>query len=179
MATALTRRDPMRATRLAARAGALVRRCGRQQKHIAMAAGVTAQAVTNWRSGATYGPFYDALEAAERLGATLSTQYTDPYPALVEMEVIVMEASLSRWSDADLVREWRRMAEQESEYQAREDQATARYMIRGGTRCLRELAEAHKAEAAYQIRFAAVCEILAQRGIDPLDSEWDWVETRA
>lgn len=176
MATALTRRDPMRATRLAARAGALVRRCGRQQKHIAMAAGVTAQAVTNWKSGATYGPFFDALEAAERLGATLSTQYTDPYPALVEMEVIVMEASLSRWSDADLVREWRRLYRTESDMQAQEDAASARYVFR---RDLRDLAAAHKQEAAHQIRFAAVCEILAERGIDPLDSEWDWVETRA
>lgn len=175
MATALTRRDPMRATRLAARAGALVRRCGRQQKHIAMAAGVSQQAVTNWKSGAMYGPFFDALEAAERLGATLSTQYTDPYPALVEMEVVVMEASLEHRSDAELVREWRRMYEGESEVQAQEDVASARYVFR---RDLRALAAAHKAEAAHQIRFAAVCEILAQRGIDPLDSEWDWVETR-
>lgn len=173
MATQLTKLDPMRATRIAGRAAETVPLCGRQQKHIARAAGVTDQAVTNWKQGATYGPFYDAIEAADRAGRMLSTDKTDPYPLLVEMEVVVMEANLEHRSDAELVREWRRMYEGEAEHQANEDAASARFVFR---RNLRDLSAAHKREAAYQMRFAAICEILDRRGIDPLDDEWDWVD---
>lgn len=172
MTTRLRQVDPVRATRLAMRAGGLVSLCGRQQKHIARAAGVSAQAVTNWRQGSPYGPLYDALAAADRLGAMLRTDKTDPYPALVEMEVVVMEANLEHRETADLVREWRRMYEGEAEHQANEDAATARFVFR---RDLKDLASAHKAEAAYQMRFAAICELLAARGVDPLASEWDWL----
>jgi hypothetical protein len=64
------------------------------------------------------------------------------------------------------------MYERESALQAEEDAASARYVMR---RDLRDLARAHKAEAAYQVRFAAICELLAERGVDPLDPGWDWV----
>lgn len=165
--------DPVRATRLGSRAGDLVPRVAQQQKHVARAYDVTPQAVSQWRHGATYGPLYDALVAADRLGATLSTERTDPYPAIVEMEVVVMEASLQHRSDADLVREWRHLYRAESDVQAKEDAASAAYVF---CRDLRTLAEAHKAEAAHQIRFAAICEVLAERGVDPLGSEWDWMD---
>ena len=173
---AVRTRDPVRAARLGSRAGDLVPRIAPQGKHVARACGVSPQAVSQWKQGATYGPLYDALAAADRLGSALCTDRTDPYPAIVEMEVVVMEASLRHRSDVDLVHEWRRLYEREAEVQAQEDAASARYVFR---RDLRDLAAAHKQEAAHQIRFAAVCEILAERGIDPLDSEWDWVETRA
>lgn len=163
-------KDPIRATALARRAGALVPLSGRRQKHIAGAGGISVQAVSQWRLGATYGPFYDAIAAAERLGGLLACERTDPYPAIVEMEVVVMEASLSHWSDADLVREWRRLYETEPAAQAREDAASVRFVFE---RDLRDLAAANKHEAAHQIRFAAVCELLARRGVDPLAPEWD------
>lgn len=165
--------DPVRATRLGSRAGDLVPRVARQGKHVARACGVSPQAVSQWKQGATYGPLYDALVAADRLGATLSTERTDPYPAIVEMEVVVMEANLRHRSTEDLVREWRHLYRTESDMQAQEDAASARYVFR---RDLRDLAAAHKQEAAHQIRFAAVCEILAERGIDPLADEWDWMD---
>lgn len=165
--------DPVRATRLGSRAGDLVPRVAQQQKHVARAYDVTPQAVSQWRHGATYGPLYDALVAADRLGATLSTERTDPYPAIVEMEVVVMEASLQHRSDADLVREWRQLYRDESDVQAKEDAASAAYVF---CRDLRSLAAAHKAEAAHQIRFAAICEVLAERGVDPLAPEWDWMD---
>lgn len=165
--------DPVRATRLGSRAGDLVPRIAPQGKHVARACGVSPQAVSQWKQGATYGPLYDALAAADRLGSALCTDRTDPYPAIVEMEVVVMEASLQHRSDADLVREWRRLYRTESDMQAQEDAASARYVFR---RDLRDLAAAHKQEAAHQIRFAAVCEILAERGIDPLADEWDWMD---
>lgn len=168
-----TVRDPVRAARLAARAGDLVPRVGRQQKSVARACGVSPQAVSQWRHGATYGPLYAALDAADRLGAALSTERTDPYPAIVEMETVVMEASLRHRADADLVTEWRRLYRTESDVQAREGAASARYVFR---RDMRDLAAAYKREAAHQIRFAAICEILADRGIDPLDPEWDWLD---
>lgn len=168
--------DPVRAARLGSRAGDLVPRVSKRQKNIARAYDVTPQAVSQWRHGATYGPLYDALVAADRLGATLSTERTDPYPAIVEMEVVVMEASLQHRSDADLVREWRRLYRTASDMQAQEDAASARYVFR---RDLRDLAAAHKQEAAHQIRFAAVCEILAERGIDPLADEWDWADAQS
>lgn len=165
--------DPVRAARLGSRAGDLVPRIAPQGKHVARACGVSPQAVSQWKQGATYGPLYDALVAADRLGATLSTERTDPYPAIVEMEVVVMEANLRHRSTEDLVREWRHLYRAESEAESRENMASSDYLFR---RDLRELAAAHKAEAALQIRFAAVCEILAERGIDPADAEWDWMD---
>jgi len=172
MPAATTRRlDPVQRDRLAARAGALVALSGRRQKHIARAAGVSEQAVSQWRHGAPYGPFYAALAAAAELGATLSTAHTDPYPALIEMEAVVMEGALRHLPTEQLVREWREMYERESALHAEKDAASARYVMR---RDLRDLARAHKAEAAYQVRFAAICELLAERGVDPLDPAWDW-----
>ena len=165
--------DPVRATRLGSRAGDLVPRVARQGKHVARACGVSPQAVSQWKQGATYGPLYDALVAADRLGAALSTERTDPYPAIVEMEVVVMEANLRHRSTEDLVREWRHLYRAESEAESRENMASSDYLFR---RDLRTLAEAHKAEAAHQIRFAAICEVLAERGVDPLAPEWDWMD---
>jgi len=162
---------PIQRDRLAARAGALVAACAPRQKQIARAAGVTPQAVSQWRHGAPYGPFYEALVAAANLGATLSTAHTDPYPALIEMEAVVIEGALRHLPTERLVREWREMYERESALHAEKDAASARYVMR---RDLRDLARAHKAEAAYQVRFAAICELLAERGVDPLDPAWDW-----
>jgi hypothetical protein len=163
-------KDPVRSSARDRRAGALVPLSGRRQKHIASAGGVSVQAVSQWKGGANYGPFYEAVAAADRLGRLLACDRTDPYPAIVEMEVVVIEASLSHWSDEDLVREWRRLYETEPGAQADEDAASARFVF---TRDLLDLAAAHKREAAHQIRFAAVCELLDRRGIDPIDPEWN------
>ncbi|HEX7048839.1 MAG TPA: hypothetical protein VF188_01405, partial [Longimicrobiales bacterium] len=130
------RRDPVERDRLAARAGALVALSARRQKNIARAAGVSQQAVSQWRHGAPYGPFYSALEAAAELGATLCTAHTDPYPALIEMEAVAMEGALRHRPTEQLVREWREMYEHESALQAEEDAAGARYVMR---RDLRDL----------------------------------------
>jgi len=162
---------PIQRDRLAARAGALVAACAPRQKQIARAAGVTPQAVSQWRHGAPYGPFYAALVAAAELGATLSTDHTDPYPALIEMEIVAMEGALRHRPTEQLVREWREMYEHKSALHAQKDAASARYVMR---RDLSDLARALKAEAAYQVRFAAICELLAERGVDPLDPAWDW-----
>ena len=168
--------DPVRATRLGSRAGEIVPRIGKQQKHVARAFRVTPQAVSQYRHGATYGPLYDALAAADRLGTALATEKTDVTPALVEMEVVAMEPSLRQRRTEDLVREWRRMYREESEAEAMENRASAEYAFR---RDLRALAAAHKHEAAIQIRFAAICEVLAERRVDPMSPEWDWVDRQA
>lgn len=163
------RLDPIRTAALATRAGDLVPRCARKQKHIALSGRVSVQAVSQWRGGATYGPFWDAVEAADRLGRLLADEKTDPFPAIVEMEAVVMEASLSHWSTEDLVREWKRLWRAESQAEGRENEESQNFVF---ARDLRALAEAHKHEAAIQVRFAAVCELLASRGVDPLDSVW-------
>lgn|SRR5690606_4827798 len=172
--TTARRRTPIQRESLAARAGALVALSARRQKQVAHAAGVSEQAVSQWRHGAVYGPFYSALEAAADLGEALATDHTDPFPAIVEMEAVVMEVALRHRTTEQLVREWRDMYEREFAVQAEEDAASARYVLR---RDLRDLARAHKAEAAFQVRFAAICELLEERGVDPLDAEWDRVES--
>lgn len=136
-----------------------------QNKRLARAGGISASRASRWRTEGRGNPLWDVTSLVYRLGA-----FGEHPGAVVAHLLTTMRQAMMPLSDADLVRRFWTLMEEEDDAECAENKASAR-LANGGT--MEDLERASLEEATLQQELAATIRELRRRRIDPRTAQQD------